>query len=186
MGVHKNAEQMIAGIGCFTPLDARDRDMWARLVRFCATEPRAFERDPLTSHVTASAFVLSSDFTSVLLTHHAKLDRWLQLGGHCDGIQDACFNATKEAYEESGLSRIRLLTPEVFDVDVHQIPASAKEPAHLHYDVRYLFVAEAGEPLVSEESHALAWVPLDQLGEEAESVAVVARKWPLWRERLDL
>ncbi|NHM19366.1 NUDIX hydrolase [Tritonibacter mobilis] len=186
MNVHDVSGQAIAGIGRFTPLDARDRDMWACLVRFCANEPRAFERDPKVGHVTASAFVLSPDLTSVLLTHHAKLDRWLQLGGHCDGIQDACFNATKEAYEESGLSRIRLLTPEVFDVDVHEIPASAREPAHLHYDVRYLFVAEAGEPLVSEESHALAWVPLDQLGEEAESVAVVARKWPLWRERLDL
>ena len=96
MNVHDVSGQAIAGIGRFTPLDTRDRDMWARLVRFCANEPRAFERDPKVGHVTASAFVLSPDFTSVLLTHHAKLDRWLQLGGHCDGIQDACFNATKE------------------------------------------------------------------------------------------
>ncbi len=186
MGEHQKSDHALAGIGRFAPVDARDGDMWSRLVMFCRQEPRAFGRDPLTSHVTASAFVLSPDLSSVLLTHHAKLDRWLQLGGHCDGIQDACFTATKEAYEESGLSRIRLLTREVFDVDVHDIPASAKEPAHLHYDVRYLFVAEAGEPVASEESHALAWVPLDHLASEAESVAVVARKWPLWRERLGL
>jgi len=180
--------QEIPGIGRYQPGDARDHDMWRRLRSFCAEAPRAFDRDPQTGHVTGSAFVLSADLSSVLLTHHAKLDRWLQLGGHCDGIADACFVARKEAYEESGLARIRLLSTEVFDVDVHEIPSSRKDPAHLHYDVRYLFVAEAGEVRVSDESHALAWVPLAQLAEvsDAESLLVVARKWPQWRQRLGL
>ena len=121
--------QNIAGIGRYQPLDARDRGMWQRLQRVCASELGAFGRDPAISHVTGSAFVLSPDLDAVLLTHHAKLDRWLQLGGHCDGIADACFVAQKEAYEESGLSRLRLLTPEVFDVDIHEIPASSSSVA---------------------------------------------------------
>ena len=180
--------EQINGIGRFQPLDGRDRQMWHRLARFCHDQPLAFDRDPGTGHVTGSAFVLSSDLTSVLLTHHAKLDRWLQLGGHCDGIMDACFVAQKEAYEESGLSRLRLLTPDVFDVDIHEIPATANAPAHLHHDVRYLFVAERGEARASAESHALAWVPLSELDRftGADSVRVVARKLPLWRERLGL
>ena len=37
----------------------------------------------------------------MLLTLHAKLGRWLQLGGHCDDIRDPFFVAWKEAYEES-------------------------------------------------------------------------------------
>lgn len=184
------AMEALAGIGRFAPLDARDREMWARLSAFCAEfgaeDPGAFGRDPGIGHVTASAFVLSAGLDAVLLTHHAKLNRWLQLGGHCDGIEDACFVATKEAYEESGLRRIRLLSPEVFDVDVHEIPASSKEQQHLHYDVRFLFVAEAGDPVASAESHALAWVPLSALSTEPESVAVLARKWPLWHARLGL
>ncbi|NIZ13908.1 NUDIX hydrolase [Phaeobacter sp. HF9A] len=178
----------LKGIGGYRPEDARDHEMWQRLGRFCAEEPRAFERDPQIGHVTGSAFVLSPDLQSVLLTHHARLARWLQLGGHCDGIADARFVAQKEAYEESGLSRLRLLSPDVFDVDIHLIPASAKEPAHLHYDVRYLFVAEAGEITPSVESHALAWVPVDELAEmtQAESVLLLARKWPMLRARLGL
>ncbi|OIQ26158.1 MAG: NUDIX hydrolase [Alphaproteobacteria bacterium MedPE-SWcel] len=181
-------DERICGIGRFQPQDARDGDMWQRLRAFCAREPQAFDRDPSTGHVTASAFVISPDLTSVLLTHHAKLDRWLQLGGHCDGTADARFVAQKEAYEESGLSRLRLLSPEVFDVDIHEIPAYAGAPAHLHYDVRYLFVAEVGNIVASAESHALAWVPLDQLQDRttAESVRVVARKWPVWQGRLGL
>jgi 8-oxo-dGTP pyrophosphatase MutT (NUDIX family) len=140
-----------------------------------AGEPQAFGRNSATSHVTGSAFVLSPDRQSVLLTHHRKLDRWLQLGGHCDGIADAAFVALKEAYEESGLSRIRVLSDRVFDVDIHEIPARGDDPAHLHYDVRFLMVAEAGEIAVSDESHDLAWVPIAQLRQftQARSVLVV-------------
>lgn len=172
--------QNIDGIGQFVPITQRDHNQWQQLADFIALEPHAFGRNPQTSHVTGSAFVLSPDRQSVLLTHHAKLDCWLQLGGHCDGLADAAFVAMKEAYEESGLTRIRLLSPEVFDVDIHEIPANATDCAHLHYDVRFLMQAEVGEIAVSDESHALAWVPLDQLHHysSARSVLVVRdKKW---------
>ncbi|ATF18134.1 NUDIX hydrolase [Phaeobacter gallaeciensis] len=167
-----------AGIGNFAPQDERDRAMWQRLTAFCAREPKAFDRDPATGHVTGSAFVMSPDMTAVLLTHHAKLDRWLQLGGHCDGVADARFTAQKEAYEESGLARISLLSDHVFDIDIHEIPASNREAAHLHYDVRYLFRAEAGDIRASAESKALAWVPLAELAQysQAESVLILQEK----------
>ena len=113
-------------IGCYSPQSARDRGMWQRLTDFCAAEPQAFGRNPETGHVTGSAFVLSPDRSSVLLTHHKKLNRWFQLGGHCDGIADVPFVALKEAYEESGLVRIRPLSDRVFDVDIHEIPAERK------------------------------------------------------------
>ncbi|KHQ49964.1 NTP pyrophosphohydrolase [Mameliella alba] len=170
----------IDGIGRFVPCDARDGEEWDRLRDFCARWGlAAFSRDPfIGGHVTGSAFVLSPDGRSVLLTHQAKLDRWLQLGGHCDGIADARFVAMKEAYEESGLARIALLSPDVFDVDIHEIPPRGTEPAHLHYDVRFLMRAEAGELSASAESKALAWVPLDRLRDftQAESVLRMARR----------
>lgn len=171
----------IEGIGCFRPQCGRDRQMWQRLADFCSSERQAFGRNPETGHVTGSAFVLSPDRKSVLLTHHKKLNRWLQLGGHCDGIADVPFVALKEAYEESGLSRIRLLSKQVFDVDIHGIPASTRDCAHLHYDVRYLFQAEAGEIAASDESHALAWVPLDQLEEVTDSPGVLVLREKLAR-----
>lgn len=170
----------LPGIGQFSPRDARDRLSWQRLEHFLATEPKAFDRDPWTGHVTGSAFVLSPDHSRVLLTHHAKLDRWLQLGGHCDGVADAGFVALKEAYEESGLSRISMLSDQVFDIDIHEIPARGDEPAHLHFDVRFLMVAQAGEIAVSNESHALDWFEVERLQEvtSAESVLVLTRKLP--------
>ncbi|MGP6085372.1 NUDIX hydrolase [Antarctobacter jejuensis] len=165
----------IDGIGGFAPRDARDRAEWARLQAFCDQHgAQAFSRNPLIGgHVTGSAFVLSADGTATALLHHRKLNRWLQPGGHCDGIADARFVALKEAYEETGLSRISVLRDEVFDIDIHEIPARGDEPAHLHYDVRFLMRAEAGDLAVSSESLALEWVPLAALESQTDAPSVL-------------
>ncbi|MGX9353862.1 NUDIX hydrolase [Roseobacteraceae bacterium S113] len=172
--------EYLPGLGRFAPRDASDAAAWARICAFVRGEPRAFSRDAsIGGHVTASAFVLSADRSHVLLTHHRKLDMWIQLGGHCDGIADARFVALKEAYEESGLARLRLISQDVFDVDIHEIPArpdkpgKAGEPAHLHYDVRFVMLAEAGEIVVSDESHALAWVPLAALEARTDELSLL-------------
>ena len=53
------------------------------------------------------------------------------------------------------------------------------EPAHYHFDVRFLVRAEHDRFTVSEESHSLAWVPANGLGALTgdESVLRMARKW---------
>ena len=78
-----------------------------------------------------------------------------------DGDPDLAAGALREAREESGLTRLALVSPEVFDVDRHRIPARGAEPEHWHYDVRFLIEADPDEPLaISSESKDLAWVPL--------------------------
>ena len=74
---------------------------------------------------------------------------------------------------------MRALDHAIFDIDVHAIPARGGEPAHLHFDVRFLVQAEHDRFTVSEESHALAWVPAEGLGAltDEESVLRMARKW---------
>ena len=116
----------------------------------------------------------------VLLTHHRKLDRWLQLGGHVDGEADLAAAALREAREESGLARLRLVSPEIFDVDRHRIPARGAEPEHWHFDVRFLIEADPAEPLAvsSDESKDLAWVRLEEVARlnPDESLARMVRK----------
>jgi 8-oxo-dGTP pyrophosphatase MutT (NUDIX family) len=150
-----------------------------RLVAFVAEHPDAFERTLLAGHVTASAWIVDPSRTHALLTHHRKLGRWLQLGGHVDGERDVRRAALREAFEESGLRSLRFATDAIYDLDVHPIPARPDEPAHEHFDVRFAFVADPGEPLVvSAESRELAWVPIDALASYGvdESVLRLARK----------
>ncbi len=147
---------------------------------FLDSAQTVFERIHLIGHFTASSWLVDRSGTRVLLTHHRKLERWLQLGGHADGDRELSRVALREAEEESGLPGLRV-EPEMFDLDRHWIPERGDVPGHWHYDVRYVVHAEAGEDyVVSEESHALAWRPVSAiLADPAsdESMLRMARKW---------
>ncbi|MEO6687974.1 MAG: NUDIX hydrolase [Dokdonella sp.] len=140
----------------------------------------AASRQRLPGHLTGSAWLVSADGQRVLLTHHRKLDRWLQLGGHADGDPDLARVALREAEEESGLADL-IVEPAIFDIDRHSIPARGDEPEHWHYDVRYVVRTTTSETFaVSDESHALAWRDIGELatdGKVNDSVRRMARKW---------
>ena len=141
--------------------------------------PDCFERSLLPGHITASAWIVSRDRTRFLLTHHRKLDRWLQLGGHADGDPDVFAVALREAREESGLHDFESLAELPIDLDVHRIPARPGEPAHEHHDIRFLLaVGSDEEVVVSDESHALAWFDWDALESDfrEESLLRMGRK----------
>lgn len=159
-------------------------DVTRRFVRFVERHDDCLLRSCVSGHVTTSAWILSPDADAALLTHHRKLGRWLQLGGHVDGdarIEQACL---REAREESGMQRFTMvpwsgdeLVP--LDLDVHQIPARTDadgrvEPAHLHWDVRFLLRAAPGQRLqISAESNRLEWVDVDRLHEHTDEESVL-------------
>jgi 8-oxo-dGTP pyrophosphatase MutT (NUDIX family) len=157
-------------LAAHTSADAKEMRDVALVRSFLAAHPHdAHLRSQLAGHLTGSGFVLDSARARLLLLHHVRLDRWLQPGGHGEGELAPRAIALREIEEETGL-RPEDLSPfpddGILDVDVHAIPANPKtgEPAHVHLDLRYGFVARAGaQARVSEESHALRWVPFDEL-----------------------
>ncbi len=159
-----------------------EREVVERFSQFVSSEERCFERSCEYAHITGSAWIVDEAGEKVLLTHHAKLDRWLQLGGHADGESNVYEVALKEAEEESGLIGFSRIGSGIFDIDIHPIPARKTEPEHLHYDVRYLLrVGKETAYTVSEESHDLAWVTLDGVVKltTEESMMRMVKKWKL-------
>ena len=146
----------------------------AKLKDFLLMASEPFERTHLAGHVTGSACILTPALDKVLLTHHKKLQKWIQLGGHSDGDPSTSGVALKEAIEESGLSELAFFpwetiagnpseTPVPFDFDIHEIPELGNDPRHLHYDVRYVFVAREPEKIaLSDESMDLKWFSLEE------------------------
>jgi len=139
-----------------------------------------FRRERLAGHFTGSAWLVDRAGARVLLTHHRKLERWLQLGGHADGDRDMPAVALREAEEESGLSGLSV-EAQLFDLDRHWIPERRDVPGHWHYDLRYVVRAGADEDfVVGEESLDLAWREVSGLMDDAgsdESMRRLARKW---------
>jgi len=144
-----------------------------------------FLRERLAGHFTGSAWLVSADGERVLLTHHRKLDRWLQLGGHADGDRNLARVALKEAEEESGLSGLVLEDGALFDIDKHWIPERRDVPGHWHYDARYVVRAVGSEQFaLSEESLALAWRDIGDVANAAietpdgdDSLPRMAKRW---------
>lgn len=129
-----------------------------RILAFCEQHPDALHRSCLEGHVTGSALVVDPSRCAALLIHHAKLDRWLQPGGHVDGNGDLAEAAVREATEEVGIQGLRVCEPAI-DLDIHEIPERGDEPAHLHLDVRYLVLAPPGSaPTINHESFDARWV----------------------------
>jgi len=170
-------EDALAAYRAADPDAAGIAEEFARFLRSAST---VFERAHLVGHFTGSAWLVSRDGGRVLLTHHRKLNAWLQLGGHADGDADLSRVALREAGEESGLTDL-IVEPAIFDIDRHRIPARPNEPEHWHYDVRYVVRATRGEDfVVGDESHDLAWRRIDELaGDETVDASVrrMAAKW---------
>jgi len=155
-----------------------EREVVDRFLALLDDPADPFVRDRLEGHLTGGAWLVSADGRRTLLTHHRKLGRWLQLGGHADGDTDMAAVALKEAEEESGLADLAV-EGGIFDLDRHWIPERKDVPGHWHYDVRYVVRARGSEDyVVSEESLALAWREIAPLADAPDdSLARMARKW---------
>ena len=160
------------------PAESETVDQFAALLDHADDIP-----DPahyLPGHLTASAFVLDSSRSSVVLIHHDKLDRWLQPGGHIEsddtGLQEA---ARRELEEETGIKDVIDLG--LLDLDVHDIPERGDVPAHAHFDVRFAFQATHNELRALDGVRDCVWVPLDRLDEYEPDASVVRSSAKLLR-----
>jgi 8-oxo-dGTP pyrophosphatase MutT (NUDIX family) len=137
-----------------------------RARHFVSGHTDCFYRHLWPMHVTGSAWVVCPNRERVLMLHHRKHDQWFQPGGHADGDADILRVALRETSEETGLdaSHIRLLHEDVFDVDIHAIPAVGDEPPHEHIDIRFLVeVDDELEIPGNDESHDVIWVELNNV-----------------------
>lgn len=141
-----------------------------------------YSRQNFDGHFTASAFLVNEEKTKILFLKHKMLNRWLQPGGHIDDTDESIlYAALREVEEEMGLQHadLQLIGDSVFDLDAHAIPENIKknEPAHVHYDVRYLFkvVNETNLLLNQDEADGLKWLPLSQLSTLAGFEKVAAK-----------
>lgn len=155
--------------------DAEEAEHLARMRRLCESIAAPFSRSNYEpGHFTASAFVVSPDSRDLLLIFHQKLRRWLQPGGHVDASDSSLLEtARREVREEVGLGELTLLRETPLDVDVHDIPPRKLEPAHAHFDVRFLFRAPTREVSAASDAEAVRWIPIEELSAELSDRSVM-------------
>ncbi len=163
----------------YDPIDENELIAKRFIYDFVRQNVNYWSRSTLNGHLTASAWITNQQQNQAVLLHHKKLDIWVQPGGHIDSSDESLQAASlREAQEETGLKQLKITSTDIFDLDIHLIPARKLEPEHWHLDVRFLFVAEQPHLEVSQESNAVVWFgrsEIEKLTEE-ESVLRMVRK----------
>lgn len=148
----------------YTPTEVDEIKFKNDVITFVEQNEDCFESSLPAGHITGSAWLLNKSGDAALLTHHAKLDKWFQLGGHCDGDPDVLNVAIREAKEESGIENIEPVSEQIFDIDIHFFPKTLKNEGHYHYDIRFLLQVKSTEDFkISSESKELKWFVKDKL-----------------------
>jgi len=160
-----NRRELLAALAAHAPADAREAESLAWMRRFLAAPEDPFARENPEGHITASAIVARPDGSEFLLLYHPKLGRWLQPGGHTEYSDASAFDAAlREAREETGIGDFDApLKRRIFDVDVHAIPARGKDPAHNHFDVRFLLTTtgEIDREAAEDSERPMRWRRLE-------------------------
>lgn len=156
------------------PFDAEEAASKDAIVAFVRATPAFAERATLVGHVTASGWVLNAIGTEACLVLHGKYNVWLQPGGHVEAFDASVADAAlREVVEETGIPADQLARGALFDVDAHPIAARGEVPAHVHYDLRYLFRAAAGARVqLTAESKGIKFVPLTELAMNPDAFRV--------------
>lgn len=168
--------QLLEMLDAHVPEDADEARSLDEIRRLITQLAHPLSRNQSLAHFTASALVVDVEAAHVALLHHAKLQKWLQPGGHIESSDAGLLHraALREAKEETGCDvRLYHSPPRLLDVDVHLIPARADEPAHHHLDLRFLVVAENPKNLMlTAEATAVQWLSFDAAISLAEDPAL--------------
>nr|WP_161302647.1 NUDIX hydrolase [Streptomyces sp. SID4948] len=159
--MHADAVRVLDGWSAPDPGQDKLRQEY---LAYLAEHPDAMWRPCREGHLTSSVLVVDPSRERVLLTLHAKLRMWLQMGGHCEP-QDSTLSgaALREGAEESGIAGLRLLVPDPVRLDRHLTPCA------WHLDVEYAALAPPGAvEAISEESLDLRWFSYEEAAEVAD------------------
>ena len=139
------------------------------------------------AHMTSSGFILNEAMTKTLMVHHNIYKTWAWTGGHADGDRDLLQIAIKEAKEETGVERIKVLTDEMLSLDILTVNAHYKRgeyvSTHLHLSAAYVLIADEIEELKikHDENSDVRWLPVEDMGRLCNEPEIV----PVYRKLLE-
>jgi len=140
--------------------EARDKEI---MLKHLASGKDYFTRENQVAHFTVSIWTVNKERTKTLMVYHNLYDSWSWIGGHADGMEDLSAVAMRELQEETGIQNAKLVTPDVFSLEILAVSGHMKKgkyvPSHLHLNVTFLAEADENEALTvkEDENSAVKW-----------------------------
>ncbi|MDD2627855.1 MAG: NUDIX hydrolase [Clostridia bacterium] len=157
--------QAIVNYDTILDQEVKDRKMF---FKYLNTFEDVFTRKNETVHFTSSAFITNKDRTKVLMIYHNIYNSWGWIGGHADGEKELLSVAIKEIEEETGVTRMKVLS-DIATIDTLPVPGHVKKgkyvPAHIHLSIAYMFEADESEPIriKADENSNVGWIDVDKV-----------------------
>lgn len=179
-------EELLERLFFHHPTDFEEQEDLIKIINFVKESDIAVDPD---IHITASAFVLNSDKSKVLLVNHKKTGLWQQLGGHIESGDSLLIDAAlREAKEESGIEGIEIFNDgKIFNVVIYTLNKDGV--GHTHLDVWFLFKSNT-EDLKPTEAQQLRWFSKDEFIElnktqKDKGLVRAIKKWELLLKKGD-
>lgn len=141
-----NKEGLKSQIESYSPWNEQESVDKGAMLKFIDTFADVVTRDNIFGHFTASAFVVNDSRTHALMLHHNIMGDYIYPGGHADGEYDLYSVALREVEEETGLKVEPMFGKEIFAIQAAPVKGHIKNskyvPAHIHYDVLFVFKAK--------------------------------------------
>ena len=168
---------LLQELQAYQPWDEQEAADRAQMLLRMSSGEELFTRNNGNAHWTASAWVVSPDHRQVLMAYHTLYDSWAWLGGHADGEEDLLSVAQREVQEESGLSAVTPVSPEIYSLEILTVDGHEKHgkyvSSHLHLNVTYLLEADPALPIrcKPDENSRVGWFGL------VEAIAASSEPW---------
>lgn len=153
----------------YSPYNQREASDQALILHCFDIFDDLLHRENRLCHFTASSWIVNPERTKVLMIHHNIEHRWMWPGGHADGESDLLQVALREAREETGLTQIRTLSPELFSLEAFAIAAHVRRGelvnSHIHLNCSYLFEADEQSTvhIKPDENNGIRWITFAQV-----------------------
>ena len=174
--------ELLEQITAYRPWNEQEEQDRKELLRRLQSGEELYSRNNCAAHLTASAWVVSPDRRQVLMAYHNLYDSWAWLGGHADGDRDLLAVALREVREESGLTKIRAVSPDIYSLEILTVDGHEKHgkyvSSHLHLNVTFLVEADPAEAVrcKPDENSRVGWFSLED--------ALAASSEPWFRTRI--
>ena len=167
-----NRKTLLDMLNCYTPYNVEEEKDLQLIKDFIINNPNCYSRDNIIAHVTVSSWIVNQNKTKVLMIYHNIYNSWSWTGGHADNDEDLLNVSIKEAKEETGLENIKVLSNDIFSLEVLTVDGHYKKNkyvnSHLHLNITYLLEANDNDYIKPklDENKAVKWIEIDNVKKE--------------------
>ena len=147
----KELEELKEKIENYKPYNEQEKQDKKVMLDYINNFDNILTRENEFGHFTASSWVVNNQRTKVLMIYHNIYNSWTWTGGHADGEHDLLGTAVRELKEETGVTNVKVLKPDIFSLENICVNGHVKRgkyvSSHVHLNLTYLLEVDEKETL---------------------------------------